>query len=82
MPLDQFRHRRHVAARTKRSPGAGDYDDVNIPFAAGGFESFRQVAPHVSGEGIQLLRTIERDRRDAGVFSDVDVFVHGEFRSS
>jgi hypothetical protein len=49
---------------------------MNIPFAAGGFEGFRQVAPHVSREGIQLFRTIECDRGDAGVFSDVDVLVH------
>jgi hypothetical protein len=74
MPFDHVRHRGHIAARAKRAARAGDDDYMNIPLSAGGFKSFRQVTPHVSGEGVQLVRTIERDRRDAGVFNDVDVF--------
>ena len=40
---------------------------------------FRQITAHVSDEGIQLLGTIKRDRHDAVVFGDVDLFVHDSF---
>jgi hypothetical protein len=77
--VDHFGHRRYVAARTERSPGSRNHDDTDISFTAGSLEGFRQVAPHVSGERIQLFRAIEPDRGDARVFSDFDVFVHERF---
>jgi hypothetical protein len=39
-------------------------------------ERFRQIATHVTDERIQTFRTIERDRRDAVSFSNLNVLVH------
>ena len=59
--------------------GGVDYH-VHIALAAGMLKRFREIASHVPGERVQLLRPVERYRGDAGSFSDVDVFVgHGEF---
>jgi hypothetical protein len=75
LAFDQFRHRGYVAAGAKSPSGASDHYHTNIPFGARNFDSFSQIAPHMSRERIQLLRTVECNRRDAGLFAYVDLFV-------
>src|SRR6187431_432198 len=62
LAFDQFRHRGYIAAGAKSPPGSSDDKHVNTPFGAGRFESFSQIAPHMSRERIQLLRPIECNR--------------------
>src|SRR6185295_3835959 len=74
--LDQLSHRPDVAAGAKGAARTGDHHNVNSPVATSSFQSLSQIATHVPGQGIQFLRTIQRDRGDARIFSDVYLFVH------
>ena len=74
--MHQLSHERDIAAGTKRTTGTRNDHDPYAAITSGMFESFRQIAPHVTDEGVELLGTIQSDRQDAFGFSDEDVFVH------
>ena len=68
--LNQLCHEVHIAAGTKSATRAGDDHDAHARIAAGFFQGFRQVAPHVTDERVQSIRPVQRDRDDAVVFGD------------
>ena len=69
---------RDIAAGTKRTAGAGNDHHPHISVTAGVLQGFGQIAAHMTGKCIQLLGTIQSDRRDSVVFSDVDHKCEGE----
>src|SRR5260370_8854609 len=76
MPLHQLSHKVDVAAGAECAPRACDHNHANTAIASRRLERFSQVSTHMSDEGIQLVRTIDRDRHNAEVFCDQEVFVH------
>src|SRR6267378_4206263 len=77
MPLHQLSHEVDVTTGAERAPRAGDHNHANTAIASCRLERFSQVSTHMSDEGIQFVRTIKRNRQDAGFFFDQEVFVHG-----
>src|SRR5256885_1072905 len=57
----------HVAARAERPPGPGDDHGPDPRLAVQRAEGVAQLAVDVKGQGVESIRTIERDGGNAGV---------------
>jgi hypothetical protein len=55
----------HVRPGTEGPPRPGEDDGPHVAVAIGGAERVEQLATHDGSPGVQALRTVERDRRDA-----------------
>ena len=71
-----------VAAGTERTPGAA-HDHHADPLVGTGFpQRLQELVIRLHAERVELLRPVERDRRDAAVGAVLDVLVHARARQS
>jgi hypothetical protein len=65
---------RQVGARAEPAAGAGDDNRAHFIVCIGAAERVEQFVLHAPGIGVELVRTVQRDRQDAVCDFVLDVF--------
>jgi len=73
--LDEFGHETDITAGTESAAFAFDDDDADVRVAAGFFEGFSEIAPHVTDKRVETFGPVQSDRDDAFGFVNFDLFV-------